>query len=108
MGVIICDRDHCVAAAGVSRKEVLERRVSASLEEIMDMRSPFVFKTGDRRKAALEGVAHEIGVAIPIVAAGDIAGAVVLTLKESFMPSDSDLKLATVAAGFLGKQMEDF
>ncbi len=108
LGVIICDRDHCIAAAGVSRKEVLERRVSASLEEIMDMRSPFVFKTGDRRKAALEGVAHEIGVAIPIVAAGDIAGAVVLTLKESFMPSDSDLKLATVAAGFLGKQMEDF
>lgn len=108
LGVIICDRDHCVAAAGLSRKEVLERRISASLEEIMDMRSPFVFKTGDRRKAALEGVSHEIGVAIPIIAAGDIAGVVVLTLKESFMPSDSDLKLATVAAGFLGKQMEDF
>ena len=72
------------------------------------MRNPFVFKTGDRRKTAIEGVMHEIGVAVPIIASGDIAGAVVLAIKDSFMPSDSDLKLATVAAGFLGKQMEDF
>lgn len=36
MAVLICDRDHVVAAAGVSKKEFQERRVSARLEELME------------------------------------------------------------------------
>ena len=38
LSVIICDRDHCVAAAGISKKEVLERRITPVLEEIMEQR----------------------------------------------------------------------
>ena len=36
--VLICDRDHCIAAAGISKKEVLERRVTPAIEEIMEYR----------------------------------------------------------------------
>ena len=32
--VIVCDRDHVVAAAGVPKKELLERRVSPALEQL--------------------------------------------------------------------------
>ena len=30
--VLICDRDHCIAASGISKKEVLERRVTQNVE----------------------------------------------------------------------------
>ena len=67
--VLICDRDHCIAAAGISKKEVLERRVSAQLEEVMEGRRMVVLgKEDGRRMTALEGVERQLGVAAPIVA----------------------------------------
>ena len=104
--VIICDRDHCVAASGISKKEVLERRVTAALEDIMEQRRSVSFDGGEQHPA-LEGVKHGIRVGVPIVSAGDVSGAVVLMSDESgASASDSDIKLANVAASFLGKQME--
>ncbi len=106
LSVIICDRDQCVAAAGVSKKEVLERRVSAALEDIMNSRR--VYSVGDERHPALDGVDRSICVAAPIISAGDVTGAVVMLSNDSSAtPTDTDLKLVTVAAGFLGKQMEE-
>ena len=46
-------------------------------------------------------------VAVPILASGDITGAVCILQPESgTSPSEADVKLAQVAAAFLGKQME--
>lgn len=104
--VLICDRDHCVAAAGISKKEVLERRVNSSLEEIMEQRRS-VSLDADSSVQALEGIRREIRVAVPIINAGDVSGAVVLIADEANSVADeSDIKLASVAAAFLSKQME--
>ena len=108
MGVIICDRDHCVATAGISKKEVLERRISSSLEDIMEARKVYTYNPSGAKHSVLEGVEYEVGIAAPIIASGDIIGVVVFTLKNDEAPSESDYKLATVAASFLSKQMEDF
>ena len=107
--VVICDRDHCIAASGISKREVLERRVSSALEELMEERHSFVYgqSTGEQ-PTALEGVDRRAAVIVPIIAAGDISGAVVLLQNdENSKPSDSDTKLASVAASFLGKQLEE-
>ena len=105
--VLICDRDHCIAAAGISKKEVLERRVSAQLEEVMEGRRMVVLgKEDGRRMTALEGVDRQLGVAAPIVASGDVSGAVVLLADGQGWPGESDVKLIQVAAAFLGGQME--
>ena len=64
-GVIICDRDHCVACAGVSKKEVLERRNSAALEDIMENRAIYLYAGGERRLPILEGTDHTIEIAAP-------------------------------------------
>ncbi len=107
LAVIICDRDHCVAAAGISKKEVLERRVSAALEDIMNSRRIYTI-TGGERHAALDGVDRSICIAAPILSAGDVTGAVVmLSTDSSSTPTETDIKLVQVAAGFLGKQMEE-
>ncbi len=106
--VIICDRDHCVSAAGMSKKQVLERRVSAQLEDLMESRRTFILRPNEvNRLTPIEGVDREALVAAPIIAAGDIAGAVVmLKSDDKKQPNESDIKLVQVAAGFLGRQME--
>lgn len=104
--VLICDRDHCVAASGVSKKEVLERRVTPTLEEIMNERRSVNFEN-DVNCPALEGVKHNIRVGVPIINAGDVSGAVVLVSDElGTKANEADIKLAGVAADFLGRQME--
>ena len=106
LSVIICDRDHCVAAAGVSKKEVLERRNSPALEDVMESRRAVTFSDSER-VVALEGSECIMCVAVPIICAGDITGAVVLVANDNVKTaSEADTKLATVAALFLGKQME--
>ena len=104
--VIICDRDHCIAASGISKKEVLERRVTPTLEDIMEHRRSVSFDNDDSH-TALEGVKREIRVGVPIINSGDVSGAVVLISDNNGMKAtESDIKLANVAASFLGKQME--
>lgn len=104
--VIICDRDHCIAAGGISKKQVLERRITSNLEEIMEQRRAVNF-TGNDLRPALEGVDYTIRVAVPIINAGDVNGVVVFIGRaEENDATEADIKLATVAASFLGKQIE--
>ncbi|MBQ3052312.1 MAG: AbrB/MazE/SpoVT family DNA-binding domain-containing protein [Clostridia bacterium] len=103
--VIICDRDHCIAAAGISKKEVIERRVTPFLEDIMEQRRSVSYESDSN--PALEGINRAIRVSSPILNAGDVSGAVVLISDDSGTnPTEADIKLASVAASFLGKHME--
>ena len=104
--VLICDRDHCIAASGISKKEVLERRVTQNVEDIMEGRRVEVYPS-EKTVPAIEGIDQNIAVAAPIIASGDVSGAVVLTSSDGESAKESDIKLATVAASFLGKQMEN-
>ena len=106
MPVIICDRDSCVAAAGISKKEVLERRISPSLEEIIESRKEAIIPE-DKHTIALEGCEQKLLFAVPIISGGDLCGCVALINGETSKISDSDLNLIRVAAVFLGKQMEE-
>jgi AbrB family transcriptional regulator (stage V sporulation protein T) len=105
MGVLICDRDHVVAAAGVSRKEYTERRVTQELEEIMESRTARTPNDG-RAFRPVEGIDRMTEIAVPIIAAGDVSGAVVMLAGEA-AGGDAEVKLALTAAGFLGRVMEN-
>ncbi len=103
--IIICDRDHCIAAAGISKKEVLERKVSKELESIINERKSVNIE--NENLLALDGIDRGIRVASPIIASGDVCGAVVLLQSDTGeKASDSDMKLVSVAAAFLGRQVE--
>ena len=107
--VLICDRDHVVAAAGVPKKEFHERRVSGQIEELMEHRNTHIAKAGDQKRLQpVEGVEKYAGVTVPIIASGDVTGVVCLMLPESgAIPGEGDIRLTQVAAAFLGKQMEE-
>lgn len=106
--VLITDNDHVIAAAGISKREVLERRISQSLEELMERRSIHVHTKGNGKLMPVEGLDKSACVAYPILSAGDVTGSVlVLEQEDSELPSEAQIKLAQVAAAFLGKQMEE-
>ena len=106
--ILICDRDHCVATAGISKKEVLERRVSQHAEDFMDHRTTYVATTDANEVFPLEGIDRAAAVFMPILSAGDVVGAVVMLQSEKgSKPKESDEKMCSMAAMFLGKIMEE-
>lgn len=106
--VLISDRDHIVAAAGVPKKDFYERRISRHLEEIMEARQQVVVPAGGPRILPVEGLERSAAIVSPIISAGDVAGSVCILLPESgVLPGEGSAKLAQVAAAFLGKQMEE-
>lgn len=108
MPTLICDTDHVIAAAGVSKREFLERRVSSILESYMDNRKSYAATNQTLGSVQpIEGVEHDASVIYPIISSGDVMGAVVMLTGESVkIPSPAEVKLAQSAAAFLGKQME--
>ena len=55
--VLITDRDHVVAVSGISRREVLERRVSHGLEDQIENRRSFSASDGQPLQP-IEGVSY--------------------------------------------------
>ncbi len=106
--IVITDRDHVISVSGLSKKDIMERRVSLPLEELMESREKFV-DSGDKNVLyPIEGLEMRALVAYPVIASGDIAGSVIFMESESKKSADeTDIKLCQVAAAFLGKQMEE-
>ena len=109
MPTLVCDRDHVIAAAGVSRREFIERRITPVLENYMESRRSYSAHPNSVDEVRpVEGVNHAAAIIFPIIAAGDVTGAVVMLKGDRVqIPTDTELKLAQSAAAFLGKQMEE-
>lgn len=104
--VVIFDRDHCISCAGISRREVIERRISSQCEDLMDNRGAFT-ANGGASLCPIEGMDTPALTVSTIVAAGDVIGAVAFLSGERTSPNESDVKLCAAAASFLGMQMEE-
>ena len=106
--IVIFDRDHVVAVAGVSKKEFNERRISPSLEDIIEGRKNF-FKTESESGtvAPVEGIDKAAIACVPIISSGDVTGAVAF-LDDGISVTASELQISLIqaAAQFLGKQIE--
>lgn len=106
--VVIFDKDHVVASAGVSRKEFAERRVTGQLEELMENRGQY-FRTSGTTETfyAAEGVERAALAAVPIISAGDVTGAVAFLETEKINEvTDLQKSLINASAQFLARQIE--
>lgn len=108
LSVLITDRDHVVTAAGVSKKEYIERRITPVVEEMMELRRAFIAdRTTVRFLQPVEGLERYAGILYPIISSGDVAGSVIMLMDLALtLPTEADIKLMQTAAAFLGKQME--
>ncbi len=108
LAVVICDRDRVIAVSGMPKKEIMGKRISPMVESYMERRTGFVRGTDKDELAVSEELPSPISVMYPIIGGGDVMGAVMLLCGESVSaPTQTDIKLTQVAAGFLGKQMEE-
>lgn len=105
----VADRDAIIAVAGVPKRELLEKRNSAELEQLMEQRKSYRYRSGDTRLRAAEAVErYHLGVAAPIIAEGDLMGCVMLLMNDNdIAPTEAEQKLAQTVACFLGRQMEN-
>ncbi len=106
---VICDRDHVIAVSGMSKKEIIERRVSGSLEDLIEQRKSYVLKNGDdKRLNPIEGVDRYAIACSPIMASGDVNGAVIMLAGDNNDTATAEQSaLVQAAAMYFGKQMEE-
>ncbi len=106
--VVIFDKDHVTASAGLPKREFSERRVSAQLEEIMENRGQYYCPDGSTNNFyPAEGVERTAIAAVPIITAGDVSGAVAFMTSEKVTEA-TDLQKSLINAGaqFLARQIE--
>ena len=107
---VICDRDNCIAAAGVPRRELNDQQISPELERIMEGRQIYQHKSGEEPiPLCAEGGRFFLSIAAPILSEGDVLGCVLFAgLREGDLSgSEVEYKLAQSIAGFLGRHMEN-
>ena len=108
---IITDRDTIIAVSGGSKKDYAEKKVSLSLEKIMENRETIIANKGDKMRTIAIDESDEkqytAQVIAPIVTHGDPIGTVILLSKEpDAAMGEVEYKIASTAAAFLSKQME--
>ena len=98
----VSDRDSIIALSGAPRRELVDRRNSADLENLMEQRKSYRYSPGNVKLRAVEGSEkYYLGAAAPIVAQGDLMGCVMLLMdEEETPPAEGDQKLVQTVAGF--------
>lgn len=108
--VCIADRDQIIATSGGSKKELISKLINKDLEDLINARESIIAVKEDKtfiRITNEDDNEFTCQVISPIIAEGDAIGAVILLSKEEKCKfTDSETKIATIAANFLGKQME--
>ena len=105
----VCDRDCIIAVAGANKRDLMDKRNSQELEQIMDGRKAYRWTADEPRIRVSDSVEkYHVGVASAILSEGDLMGCVLILLEEKDLPlSESEQKLIQTVSGFLGRQMEN-
>lgn len=105
---VVCDRDGVIAVSGTSKRDLMDKRNSSDLEQIMEGRKTYRYQSGDSRIPISEQAEkYHLGIACPILSEGDVMGCVIIALEEQDLPlTEPEQKLVQTVAGFLGRQLE--
>lgn len=104
----VTDRDTVIAIAGGGKRDLMGKRITSALEQIMESRRIYQF-TGEGQSIPVSDSASNFltMVAAPILAEGDLLGLVLfITTDSAQLSGDAEFKLAQTVAAFLGRHME--
>lgn len=107
--VVIADTDQIVAVSGAAKKEWLQKPLSREFESMLYNRETVV---ATKEEQGFVPISEEISdvsseVIVPIVSEGDAIGAFLILSREAKVRlGETETKVASAAASFLGKQME--
>ncbi len=111
MPIFVCDRDAIICVSGASKREYSDRKISRSLEEIIESRSLYIREAGKETIPLTDDGSHYVSCAMPIISEGDLIGSVVSAWQYDVPEGEKlnqniESKLIQTAGIFLGKQME--
>lgn len=111
-GLVVCitDRDQVIAVSGGPKKDYFQKPISKQLENAITERMSITASREEKGYVPLvtdepEGVTAQV--IAPIICEGDAIGSVVILSREQRARfGEPEVRLASTAAGFLGRQME--
>ena len=107
---IITDKDQFIAVSGPAKKDLATKAISHELEEAINERESVLAGKEDKNYIKLmneDDGEYTYEVVCPIISEGDAIGSVIFLTKEPKVKfGDVEIKLASTAAVFLGRQME--
>lgn len=107
--IAITDKDQFIAVAG-SIKNLLLKGISRELEDIINERETVIASNDDKNFIRItneDNTEFSYQVISPIISEGDAIGSVIILTKDSKVKfGETEIKLASTAAAFLGRQME--
>ena len=104
----VTDRDTVISVAGGGKRELLGKRITSELEQIMENRRIYQYTGEGAPIPVCDGTDKLVtNVAAPILSEGDVLGCVAF-VSDGDAPAlgEVELKLAQTVAGFLGRHME--
>ena len=104
----VTDRDTVIAVAGGGKRELMGKRITPELEQIMESRRIYQYSGEDQPIPVSDSTDKLItNVAAPILAEGDLLGLVLfIGTTPGIATGDAEYKLAQTIAAFLGRHME--
>ena len=104
--VAVCDRDAVIACAGGAKKQVLDQKVPAEAERIMDSRQLYCH-TSESGEIPLGNGSWHISSMMPILSEGDVIGGVMCLREVLEAVGETEKALIRTAGIFLGRQLEE-
>lgn len=108
--VAITDKDQFIAVAGPMKKDLITKSISHDLEEVINERETILAAKEDKNFIRImneDDAEFVFQVITPIISEGDAIGSVIILTKDAKTKfGDLEIKLASTAAAFLGRQME--
>ena len=96
-----------IAAAGGAKKDILEKNISADLEQLMEQRATYERGVGEAQEIAVtDHDAYNVVAAVPIITDGDVSGCVAFVSEdENAAAAEVTVKLCQTAAQFLSRRV---
>lgn len=106
----ICDRDNIIAVSGMSKKDLVNTKISEQVEKIIEERKTVVYdKNSGKENHVFTDKEEQFSsqVISPILSEGDPIGAIFLLSEDKNIKfGEAEIRIAETGANFLGKQME--
>lgn len=104
----VTDRDTVISVAGGGKRELLGKRITSELEQIMESRRIYQYSGEGDPIPVCDGTDKLVtNVAAPILSEGDLLGMVLFVgTTPGIATGEAEYKLAQTIAAFLGRHME--
>ncbi len=108
--IVICDKDTVIAAAGAPKREIVDRRISPVVDQLMKERKTYI-ADGNKPNEVLypiENMEKHALMCVPIIAQSDVCGCIVmLSDDQNKETTEMQQSIVKYTANLISRQLGD-